>query len=64
MNRQGEVMSGVEQLIEAANSNPECFKCREPVTDINEVRIITVRVRGKPIDVWAHADHASPTWGG
>ncbi|WP_141659135.1 hypothetical protein [Mycobacterium europaeum] len=53
---------GVQQIIDAANDDPECFKCGEPITDLNDVRIITVRVEGDPVEVWCHADHASPDW--
>lgn len=55
-----ESSTSVEQLIEAAKSSPECFKCHEPITEFSEVRIVRVRVDGKPIDVWVHADHAGP----
>jgi hypothetical protein len=55
-------MNPVERIIEAASNNPECFKCREPITDLNEVRIITVRIDGKRKEVWAHAAHANPEW--
>lgn len=54
------MITSAEQVIEAASNNPECFKCRQPITDLNEVRIITVRIEGKPVDVWAHAAHAKP----
>lgn len=50
----------VEQVIEAARAQPECFKCREPITELEDVRIITVRVDGEPIQVWAHAAHSTP----
>ena len=55
-------MDSIEQLIEAARSNPKCFKCHEPITDFNEVRIITVRVLNEPRDVWVHAAHADPSY--
>jgi hypothetical protein len=57
-------VSRVEQLLEAAKSDPECFKCQEPITEFNEVRVITVWVDGERMDVWAHADHAKPDWVG
>lgn len=56
------ITSPTEQLIEVAKDNPECFKCGGPITELAEVRIITVRVEGEPCDVWAHADHAAPGW--
>lgn len=52
----------IEQFIEAARSSPECFKCREPITESSEVRVVTVRVDGNRIDVWVHAGHAKPDW--
>lgn len=53
-------MNEIEQLIEDARSGPECFKCGEPITEFSEVRVVTVRVDGKPREVWAHAAHAEP----
>lgn len=55
------VQTAVGQLIEVARSNPECFKCGEPIADLSDVRIVTVRVDGKPRNVWVHAAHAQPT---
>jgi len=55
-------MRNVEQLIEEARSSPECFKCHEPITEFSEVRIVTVRVDGDPLNVWVHADHVNPEW--
>lgn len=52
----------VEQFLEEARNAPECFKCRDPITEFNEVRVVTVRVDGEPRDVWVHADHAPPDW--
>lgn len=54
------MIMGIEQLIEDARNSPECFKCREPITEFSEVRIVTVRVDGEPKNVWAHAAHAKP----
>lgn len=51
----------IEQFLEAAKNGPECFKCRQPITDFNEVRVVTVRIDGEPRDVWVHADHAKPS---
>lgn len=51
----------IEQFLEAASNGPECFKCREPITAFNEVRVITVRIDGEPKSVWVHADHAKPS---
>lgn len=53
-------MTEIEQFIQAAQNDPECFKCHEPITDFREVRIVTVRIDDKPVDVWVHADHAKP----
>lgn len=50
----------IEQFLEAARNGPECFKCGEPITEFNEVRVVTVRVDGEPKDVWVHAAHAKP----
>lgn len=55
-------MSSIERIIEAASNNPECFKCRNPITDLDQVRIITVRIEDEPVEVWVHADHAKPGW--
>lgn len=52
----------VEQFLEAARNCPECFKCQEPITEFNEVRVVTVRVDGEPRNVWVHADHAKRDW--
>lgn len=52
----------IEQLLEEAKNGPECFKCREPITEFSQVRVVTVRVDGEPRDVWVHADHAKPDW--
>lgn len=51
---------GVEEFLDEARSGPECFKCHEPIIGLDNVRIITVRVEGKPMNVWAHAEHAKP----
>lgn len=53
----------VEQFLEAARNSPECFKCREPIAEFSEVRVVTVRVDGERRDVWVHADHAKPDQG-
>lgn len=53
-------MDAIEQFLEAARNNPECFKCREPITEFNEVRVVTVRIDGEARDVWVHAAHAAP----
>lgn len=50
----------VEQLIAEAQNNPECFKCREPIKEFSEVRVVTVRVNDEARDVWVHAAHAAP----
>lgn len=50
----------IDQFLEAARNSPECFKCRKPITEFDEVRVVTVRVDDKPINVWVHADHAKP----
>lgn len=55
-------MDAIERLLEAARNAPECFKCREPITDFNEVRIVTIRVLNETKDVWVHAAHADPTY--
>jgi len=52
----------VERFLDEARSGPECFKCQEPITEFNEVRVVTVRVDGEPISVWVHAAHANPDW--
>lgn len=52
----------VDQFLEAARDCPECFKCHEPITEFNEVRVVTVRIDGEPRNVWVHADHAKPDW--
>lgn len=52
--------AAVGQLIEVAKNDPECFKCHESITELDEVRIVTVRVDGEPVNVWVHADHARP----
>lgn len=51
---------GVERVIEDANNAPECFKCQRPITELNQVRTVTVRIDGKPVSVWVHADHSKP----
>lgn len=48
-------MESVEQLIEDAKNDPECYKCRRPITELSDARIVTVRVDGNPMDVWVHA---------
>ena len=53
----GPDMNPIEQFLEEARNGPECFKCREPITEFNEVRVVTVRIDGKPKDVWMHASH-------
>lgn len=50
----------LEQIIEEARSGPECFKCHEPIAELDQVRIVTVRVDDEPLSVWVHADHAAP----
>lgn len=50
----------VEQVIEAAENSPECFKCQKPITDLTEVRIVTVRIDRKPVSVWVHSAHSKP----
>lgn len=52
-------MEAIEQFLEAARNNPECFKCREPITEFSEVRVVTVRVGDEARDVWVHATHAT-----
>ncbi|MEE3066597.1 MAG: hypothetical protein VYA67_22090 [Actinomycetota bacterium] len=52
--------NAIEQFLEAARNDPECFKCHEPITEFSEVRVITVRVDGEPRNVWVHAAHAQP----
>lgn len=54
-------LDSVEQLIEDAKNAPECFKCREPITEFEDVRIVIIRVDGEPRNVWVHAEHAKPT---
>lgn len=58
--RVADAMSGVGQLIAEAMNGPECFKCHEPITDFREVRIVTVRIDDKPVNVWVHDAHAKP----
>jgi len=55
----------VERILEAAKNSPECFKCRKPITEFKEVRIVTVRNHEdkESKDVWVHAAHADPNWG-
>ena len=55
-------LTAIEQFLEAARNSPECFKCQEPITEFNEVRVVTVRVDGERKDVWVHAAHAAPDW--
>lgn len=42
---------------EQMNERPECFECHEPILEFNDLRIVTIRVDGKPRNVWVHADH-------
>jgi len=51
---------GVEQIIADANNDPECIKCQRPITELDQVRIVTVRIDDKPINVWVHAAHSKP----
>lgn len=55
-----DMFDAIDQIIEAASSSPECFKCGEPITELNNVRIVTVRIDDKPVSVWVHAAHAAP----
>jgi hypothetical protein len=54
------VFDAVGQLIAEARDSPKCFKCGESITQFNEVRIVAVRVDGKPVSKWAHAVCAKP----
>lgn len=58
--RVSDALSGVGQVIAEAMNGPECFKCQEPITDFREVRIVTVRIDDKPVNVWVHDAHAKP----
>lgn len=55
-----DLFKAVDQIVEEAENSPECFKCRQPITDPTEVRIVTVRVDRKPVSVWVHAAHSKP----
>jgi hypothetical protein len=34
----GTVSERIEQFLEEAGNGPECFKCQEPITELNDVR--------------------------
>lgn len=53
-------LGAIEMVINEAKSSPECFKCGRPITELAEVRIVTVRVDGERKDVWMDADCAKP----
>jgi hypothetical protein len=56
-----QINRAIEQFLEAARNGPECFKCQKPITEVDEVRVVTVRVDGERKDVWVHAGHAKPS---
>ena len=55
-----DLFRGVEQLVEDANNDPECIKCQKPITELDQVRIVIVRIDGEPVSAWVHAKHSKP----